>query len=632
MLTSLKSKLLSGFAAMALLTLIVGSFGLYSGNRMGVALGALAEDVAPAIDEVNQLHSSFLAVLLSKSRAIWAQEAGFTDLRNAARRDRDEAFREIDRIIAKRDEAPMAKEEEPIWRELKHRLAAYRPSEERIWQRVERGDIPGAEAEIISSASDRDAFLKVTESLITIERERLKKQQTEVEATRTTATTLIVVVTMLAVVAAVAFGSFITGAITRPIFEMQRAARRLADGDFDQEIHYRSSDEVGALADSLRQTTEVLRCATADVRKLIEAAQRGQLSRRVEADRYHGGFSQLLWGMNSLLEEVSVPLQETNRVLTKIAARDLTVRSSVSFDGEYRSMMASLDTATTNLQTSLLQVAAASERVASTSSEIASSSQSVAQGATEQASALEESVAALSQMAEATKRNAESALQADVLAAAARQKSGEGEGAMQQLTQAMSKIRGAAEGTAAIIRDINEIAFQINLLALNAAVEAARAGEAGRGFAVVADEVRNLAQRSKDAANKTEALISDSMGLTREGEAISSRVSATLAEIVGSVSRVSEIVSLISTASNEQAEGIAQTQRAMKQMDQTTQLAAASSEQTSSAAQELASQSQELASLVANFNLGGEARASLESSVRAVSEGRRGLQRRRKSA
>jgi methyl-accepting chemotaxis protein len=193
---------------------------------------------------------------------------------------------------------------------------------------------------------------------------------------------------------------------------------------------------------------------------------------------------------------------------------------------------------------------------------------------------------------------------------------------MTQMTGAMGQIRTSAEGTAAIIRDINDIAFQTNLLALNAAVEAARAGEAGRGFAVVAEEVRNLALRSKDAAKKTEQLIGESMTLTRQGEEISGRVNSTLSEIVGSVGRVTDIVSLIARASREQAEGIEQSQRAMTQMDQATQQAAANSEETSSAAEELAAQAQELSALVGRFELGSPGRRPVAKVTRAVSSPR----------
>ena len=372
------------------------------------------------------------------------------------------------------------------------------------------------------------------------------------------------------------------------------------------------------LSKNLAQATHVLRGLTDEVKTLITAAQKGDLSRRAEAAKYQGGYGELLAGMNRVLEAVAAPVQETNRVLECLAASDLTARGSEDFEGDYRRMMSSLNKAAENLQSSLAQVATTAEQVASASSQIAASSQSVAQGASEQASALEETSSALIEMSAATKRNAESAVQANVLADGARQASTHGSAAMSQMTGAMAQIRASAEGTAAIIRDINDIAFQTNLLALNAAVEAARAGEAGRGFAVVAEEVRNLALRSKEAAKKTEQLIGESMTLTKQGEEISGRVNGTLTEIVGSVSRVSEIVSHIARASQEQAEGIEQSQRAMSQMDQATQQAAANSEETSSAAEQLAAQAQELTGLVGRFEIGASSAAPFRKPLRGL--------------
>jgi methyl-accepting chemotaxis protein len=604
MFTSLKSKLLSAFALMAFATLVVGLFGLRTANRTDEILASIAEDVTPSMNDIQHLYVQFLQVLWSNSKGIVAENAHELEPRRQARIVHDKAWQELDATAARWDAKPLAKEELARWRDLKSKLEEYRPASARIWQAIEASNTDAARKQIDDVTEVRNALLKAAEALVALENSRLDEARREGDRQRAAATTVIVSVTLLAVLAAFGLGMLITRAITRPVVELQAVARRLADGNFDQEITHQGTDEVGALAESFRQTTQVLRAAVADVKVLIEAAQSGQLSQRADAEKYRGGFAELLRGMNAVLEAVATPVQETNRVLTCLANSDLTVRADVKFQGAYQTMMVSLNTATDNLKRSLLQVSTASEQVAAASSQIAAGSQSVAQGASEQASALQESTSALSQMAEATRRNAESAVQANGLVEEARRKSGEGSGAMQQMNQAMSKIRGAAEGTAAIIRDINEIAFQINLLALNAAVEAARAGEAGRGFAVVADEVRNLAQRSKEAAMKTEALIGDSMSLTKHGEEISGRVNTTLDEIVHSVSRVSEIVSQIATASQEQAQGIAQSQRAMSQMDQTTQLAAASSEETSSAAEQLAAQSQELASLVGKFELG----------------------------
>jgi methyl-accepting chemotaxis protein len=206
-------------------------------------------------------------------------------------------------------------------------------------------------------------------------------------------------------------------------------------------------------------------------------------------------------------------------------------------------------------------------------------------------------------MSSMTKRSAENAIQANALSQTAKAVATEGVGAMEEMGQAMTKIRASAEGTSQIIKDINEIAFQTNLLALNAAVEAARAGEAGRGFAVVAEEVRSLALRSKEAARKTEVLIKESVSQAEDGEIRSKGMSAKLSEIVVGVSKVTEIVAEISASAKEQSGGIDQVNRAVTEMNKVTQQNAANSEESSSAASELSSQSEELASMIGGFQL-----------------------------
>ena len=57
-----------------------------------------------------------------------------------------------------------------------------------------------------------------------------------------------------------------------------------------------------------------------------------------------------------------------------------------------------------------------------------------------------------------------------------------------------------------LTNDILSISSQTNLLALNASIEAARAGEAGKGFAVVADEIRQLADSSRETANRIQEI------------------------------------------------------------------------------------------------------------------------------
>ena len=176
----------------------------------------------------------------------------------------------------------------------------------------------------------------------------------------------------------------------------------------------------------------------------------------------------------------------------------------------------------------------------------------------------------------------------------------------------MQALKGASGRIAEIVTLIDEIAFQTNLLALNAAVEAARAGEQGRGFAVVASEVRGLAQRSASAAREIKALIQDSVQKVHDGSALVEQSGRQLEEIVASAKRVTDIVSEIAGASQEQSLGIDQVNNAVSRMDQVTQGSAARSEELVATAESLASQAREIHALAARFKLGTERPAASE--------------------
>jgi len=162
----------------------------------------------------------------------------------------------------------------------------------------------------------------------------------------------------------------------------------------------------------------------------------------------------------------------------------------------------------------------------------------------------------------------------------------------------MEEITTASEETSKIIKTIDEIAFQTNLLALNAAVEAARAGEAGAGFAVVAEEVRNLALRAAEAARNTSGLIEGTVKRIREGSEMVLSTNDAFKEVAGSASRVGELVSEIAAASQEQAQGIAQINRAAAEMDKVTQQTAANAEESAAAAEEMNAQAQQMKYIV----------------------------------
>jgi methyl-accepting chemotaxis protein len=414
-----------------------------------------------------------------------------------------------------------------------------------------------------------------------------------------------------------------------PVRLSARYAGLVAAGELPAVIVQEYQGEFDSVKKSWNTLIEVMERRGKDLDVLLAAARSGELSQSVDASRYQGQDARLVSGMKALFDAVSAPLREATQVLQGLAKRDLRARMTGHYEGDYAKMKEAINETASALEGALVQVATVVERIDEAATLIASSSQSVASGASEQASSLEETSSSLQSMAAMIKSSVGHAQEADALTKSAQNTAAKSGAAMVQMTEAMEKIRAAAEGTSQIIKDINEIAFQTNLLALNAAVEAARAGEAGRGFAVVAEEVRSLALRSKGAASKTEELIRESVTQACEGEKVAAYVNETLGEIGGAISKVSEIVAGIATTSKEQASGIDQLNGAMQQMNSVTQENAASSEESSSSAADLSSHSGDLRTLVSTFRMTA---ISLESQPELSGQGdptQRGVSRKR---
>ncbi len=244
------------------------------------------------------------------------------------------------------------------------------------------------------------------------------------------------------------------------------------------------------------------------------------------------------------------------------------------------------------------------EGVATASAQIAQGNHDLSQRTEEQASALEETAASMEQLSSTVGQNADNARQANQLTISATSVAVRGGKVVDQVVETMKGINDSSRKIADIIGVIDGIAFQTNILALNAAVEAARAGEQGRGFAVVASEVRNLAGRSAEAAKEIKSLISASVERVEHGTVLVEQAGTTMAEVVGSIKRVADIMGEITAASVEQSSGVAQVAEAVSQMDQVTQQNAALVEESAAAAESLKQQAQALAESVAMFKLG----------------------------
>ncbi|MCH8262202.1 MAG: HAMP domain-containing protein [Proteobacteria bacterium] len=300
---------------------------------------------------------------------------------------------------------------------------------------------------------------------------------------------------------------------------------------------------------------------------------------------------------------VTTPIVHASDLLKIITKGDLTT-PLFEDDGDeiswlYNSfciMQNKLTEVITGIRNGANEVSTAAEQVSQGNADLSQRTQ-------EQASSLEEVASSMEEMIGTVNQNSENAQQANQLAISARDEAHHGDQIVTKAIAAMGEINNSSKQIADIISVIDEIAFQTNLLALNAAVEAARAGEQGRGFAVVASEVRNLAGRSATAAKEIKGLIKDSVAKVEEGSKLVDESGVALDKILGSVKKVSDIISEIAAASQEQSDGIVQVNRALMQMDEMTQQNASLVEEAAAASEAMGAQAEELTSLVAYFKL-----------------------------
>ncbi len=301
------------------------------------------------------------------------------------------------------------------------------------------------------------------------------------------------------------------------------------------------------------------------------------------------------------------PMVEAANMARQVAAGNLTTEIVAESDDEVGSLNFSLEVMRKSLVGIAKDVHRGIEGTTQAAVHIARGNQELSGRTQGQASSLQQTAASMEQLTSTVRQNADSALQANALAATSMNVARQGGLAVGQVVHTMHGISASSRKISDIVNIIEGIAFQTNILALNAAVEAARAGESGKGFAVVAAEVRSLAQKSAQAAKEIKGLIEDSVDRVTEGSLQAEQAGATMEEIVAAVSRVTDIIGEISVASSQQSSGIEQVDQAVNQMDLMTVQNTALVHELGGAVLQLGTQSSALRETIRVFRLNGQA-------------------------
>ena len=423
---------------------------------------------------------------------------------------------------------------------------------------IRNGNEEKAVEEILNDCTP--ALNKVVE--IAIKLDELTDEVSQ-QATRTTfafsaaGIAFIIVCLAFAGILAKRTGKKVLETILVPLQAVEAVAKELTEGNLHSTLEYRSEDEIGRLAHSMRKSIRILGSYVDDIGRAMKMFSEG----------------------------------------------DFDVQPEVEWKGDFVEILNSFMLFEKSMAETIKGIQNVSNEVSGSAEQVASSSTDLADGATNQAAVVEELTATVEGVAQQVEKNSKSAKEISERVDELGNAISVSNGKMHEMVASMNEINEASKEIDKIIATINEIASQTNLLALNASIEAARAGEAGKGFAVVANQVNVLADQSAQAAKESATLIETSVKAVEKGMMIAGQTATQLEEVAESSKIITEEVTNIAETLETQTAEIQQINEGIEQINDVVQTNSATAEECAASSQEMSNEAENLRGMIRKFKV-----------------------------